>query len=140
MTNEAVKLPENSIITANAITIGRCVTIFADGRVEVRGDTCHAAEQFWEAVRAAAPGFFPVERNAAKYVIWSNEHSAWWAPNRNGYQWRLADAGLYTRREALEIVRGATWGQWRSHKPPHEVPICVDDLPAEARATLKGRI
>lgn len=45
-----------------------------------------------------------------KVLIWSNEHSAWWRPNSQGYAINLACAGLYERAEAEEIVE-ATKGR-----------------------------
>ena len=39
------------------------------------------------------------------FVIWSIEHTAWWAPNRYGYVRDVLLAGRYTRPEAREIVR-----------------------------------
>lgn len=39
-----------------------------------------------------------------EYVIWSEEHSAWWAPNQNGYTRWLKQAGRYSLAEAQEIV------------------------------------
>lgn len=37
-----------------------------------------------------------------KYLVWSNEHQRWWAPNAQGYVWRVADAGRYTEEEAVK--------------------------------------
>lgn len=39
--------------------------------------------------------------------IWSFEHNAWWAPASRGYTTAEANAGLYDRTEAEEIVRQA---------------------------------
>jgi hypothetical protein len=41
------------------------------------------------------------------YVIWSIEHQAWWRPGWMGYCVSLHDAGLYTQREAAEILSRA---------------------------------
>ena len=41
------------------------------------------------------------------YVIWSEEHGAWWAPKRNGYTRSLAEAGRYWEEETKEIVTDA---------------------------------
>jgi hypothetical protein len=41
------------------------------------------------------------------YLIWSNEHRAWWGPDMWGYTKGLANAGRYSREKALEICRGA---------------------------------
>jgi hypothetical protein len=37
------------------------------------------------------------------YLIWSNEHGAWWRYGREGYTRSLILAGRYTRQEAIEI-------------------------------------
>jgi hypothetical protein len=42
-----------------------------------------------------------------RYVIWSEEHGAWWAPGEMGYTTSLAQAGRYTRTRAAEIVTKA---------------------------------
>lgn len=43
-----------------------------------------------------------------KWLIWSIEHDAWWAPNRKGYS-SLAYAGVYSYEDALAIVKGANY-------------------------------
>ncbi len=45
--------------------------------------------------------------NTYRWLIWSIEHNAWWAPNQHGYRTSREQAGRYTYEEALEIVRGA---------------------------------
>ena len=47
---------------------------------------------------------------SALVKIWSFEHDAWWRPNSRGYTTVEADAGLYERNEAEEIVRRANYG------------------------------
>lgn len=41
------------------------------------------------------------------YLVWSNEHDGWWKSGGWGYATGLADAGLFTREEALLICRNA---------------------------------
>jgi hypothetical protein len=41
------------------------------------------------------------------YLIWSNEHRAWWRAGGHGYSKGLEGAGRYTRARALEICRDA---------------------------------
>ena len=41
------------------------------------------------------------------WVVWSEEHGAWWGPNELGYVKKLAKAGRYSEREAREIERRA---------------------------------
>lgn len=60
------------------------------------------------------------------YLIWSNEHRAWWAPRRNGYTGDYFAAGRYSRAEAIEICKRALPG---SHVGvPNEIPISTDDM------------
>ena len=42
-----------------------------------------------------------------RYVIWSEEHGAWWSPGRSGYTRSLSNAGRYSKEEAQEIVTRA---------------------------------
>jgi len=42
-----------------------------------------------------------------RYVIWSFEHDAWWAPARRGYTRELEEAGHYAGTEAADIVAEA---------------------------------
>lgn len=41
------------------------------------------------------------------YLLWSNEHCAWWRGNRHGYSRGLDGAGRFTREEALQICAKA---------------------------------
>jgi hypothetical protein len=41
---------------------------------------------------------------AARYVIWSFEHDAWWGPDESGYVQQLHHAGRYTAEDAGRIV------------------------------------
>lgn len=70
----------------------------------------------------------------SRYVIWSNEHKAWWRPNRLGYTNVLKEAGLYSQEDAQDITADATihWTRGR----PNELPIRVADLPLDARVLL----
>lgn len=63
---------------------------------------------------------------ADAYLIWSNEHRAWWRPNSAGYTIQVADAGRYSLGEALSICRTARDG-WRHGEVPPEVPIREED-------------
>ena len=62
------------------------------------------------------------------YLIWSNEHRAWWGQNSCGYTTRIEDAGRYSRTEAMEICRGANIGFMQdSCENPNEIPVLVQD-------------
>ena len=39
------------------------------------------------------------------YIIWSNEHQAWWRPDSHGYTRWVEDAGNYTLEEATAICK-----------------------------------
>jgi len=41
------------------------------------------------------------------WVIWSEEHHAWWAKGKWGYTQSLASAGRYSQEQALAIVKEA---------------------------------
>jgi hypothetical protein len=42
------------------------------------------------------------------FLIWSNEHGAWWRDNESGYTSHIDEAGRYTRADADRIVADAT--------------------------------
>lgn len=60
------------------------------------------------------------------YLIWSNEHRAWWKGGEAGYTTRISEAGHYTRGRAIEICSNALFGS----KPglPNELPVSIDDV------------
>ena len=62
-----------------------------------------------------------------QYLIWSNEHKAWWGPGRAGYSHRLKRAGRYSREEALAICFEAMAGR-RGNAPFPEIPIPATDV------------
>ena len=41
------------------------------------------------------------------HLVWSFEHTAWWAPNSRGYTPRWYDAGRYSRADAERICEQA---------------------------------
>lgn len=51
------------------------------------------------------------------WVVWSNEHRAWWRANHAGYTTALLGAGLYTEAEAKEIEREAGHASRADRKP-----------------------
>lgn len=56
------------------------------------------------------------------WLIWSNEHGAWWKPSWCGYTDDLWGAGRYTETEAAEVCRKAAYG-WRDGSLPPEVMV-----------------
>lgn len=45
-----------------------------------------------------------------EYLIWSEEHGAWWAKNRCGYTHSMILAGRYNQSEAWSISANANGG------------------------------
>lgn len=76
-----------------------------------------------------------------RFLIWSNEHSAWWRPSSAGYTIHAEAAGRYSHAEALSISANARDG-WRPGSPPPEVPVAeADVLACEARyAEMTGGV
>lgn len=76
------------------------------------------------------------ERLAAKpadeglYLVWSNQHRAWWRPKSAGYTDDVKRAGRYSRAEAISISFRGRDG-WGSPKDiPDELAIAERDVPA----------
>lgn len=67
------------------------------------------------------------------FLIWSNEHRAWWRPNSMGYTADIAQAGAYSGERATDICDRATF-DW--HEAPNEVPVRMDDLPDAAKLLI----
>jgi hypothetical protein len=62
------------------------------------------------------------------YLIWSHKHGAWWGPARCGYVRPLAQAGRYTRAEALDICTRALPGTSRTLLTFPELPVRESDV------------
>src|SRR5258708_563982 len=43
-------------------------------------------------------------RSAIVYLLWSNKHGMWWAPDGRGYTDRVEDAGRYCEDDAVRYV------------------------------------
>lgn len=61
--------------------------------------------------------------NEEKYLIWSNEHNAWWGENHSGYPSNIKHAGRYSFDEAIKICNGANYGWNTDMSGPNELPI-----------------
>lgn len=61
------------------------------------------------------------------YLIWSNEHQAWWRPHSAGYTIASEQAGRYSHEEAVKISASARDG-WRPGSPPPELPVAEADV------------
>lgn len=82
----------------------------------------------------------------ANWLIWSNEHGSWWAPNESGYTLKLSEAGRYSFKRAIEICRDAGFRRSTfSHydiRVPNECMMLapdekVSELPKPLTQTLK---
>lgn len=69
------------------------------------------------------------------YLVWSNQHSAWWRPSRAGYTDDVKLAGRYSRAEAISISFQGRDG-WDSPKGvPDELAIAERDVPVFTTST-----
>ena len=68
------------------------------------------------------------------WLIWSNEHGAWWGPDRCGYPFHWEQAGLYTLTEARSICKSRAWLE--GEMPP-EVMIHIDEVRYALRVPQK---
>lgn len=55
-----------------------------------------------------------------EWLIWSNEHCAWWKPNYHGYTKYPLEAGQYTSQEAMDICES---GNKYMDKSPNECMV-----------------
>jgi hypothetical protein len=85
-----------------------------------------------------------MEENGPEYLIWSNEHRAWWRPNNAGYTTHVDAAGRYTAAQAINIGAHARDG-WCAREIPSEIPVrladvteCVTRARARALAAQQG--
>jgi hypothetical protein len=59
-----------------------------------------------------------------QYLIWSNQHRAWWRPDSRGYTTDHAQAGRYSREDAIFNSASAA----HTKDAPDEVPVREADL------------
>lgn len=59
---------------------------------------------------------------SAAYLVWSNEHNAWWRPDRCGYTNHIQAAGRYSREDAIKICAGANY-TFAKGQLPNEIPV-----------------
>jgi hypothetical protein len=60
----------------------------------------------------SSPPLPPTDPTSIKWLIWSNEHGAWWRPKSAGYTLDRAQAGQYDLREAVEICASDSHRAW----------------------------
>jgi hypothetical protein len=64
-----------------------------------------------------------------QWLVWSNEHRAYWRPDKAGYTIFAKAAGRYTEEQAIDICRFAR-SRGEDGNPPPETMIredCVFD-------------
>lgn len=59
------------------------------------------------------------------YLIWSNEHGAWWRPGSFGYTSDIAEAGRYGKDEATRIC--TSFHAPRPEGVAHEVMVLAPE-------------
>lgn len=86
---------------------------------------CNCRERIEDAAKRMTP---PQPEPAARdedrvWLVWSNEHAAWWGANHCGYYMDIDSAGRYTLAEALAIQTGARdgWDPNGGTNPPEIV-------------------
>lgn len=63
-----------------------------------------------------------------EYLIWSNDHGAFWRPNRAGYTQDMNQAGRYAKEEADKICKnGGVPRAWSTHPGPYEIMLPAPD-------------
>lgn len=92
----------------------------------------------WKPLVYASPREGYVEVPVEHYLVWSNEHNAWWRANSAGYSRSILGAGLYSRDEALSIAATSRDG-WRVDRAPDELPVALADIPPEIAAALQSK-
>lgn len=75
-------------------------------------------------ILAVAAAMSPV-----RYLVWSNEHRAWWAPECRGYTRNIDKAGRYDRAKALDIA-STRGGGWPGDGNPYEIMVPESDAVA----------
>lgn len=65
-----------------------------------------------------------------RWMIWSNEHGAWWRRNSHGYTRKVEEAGLYGYDEAKSICFPPSFRGRDTDWPPPEIMVAEwgDDL------------
>jgi len=82
----------------------------------------------------ARPGDFrDLPEEPTEFLIWSEEHMAWWRPGGLGYTGFMRDAGRFSKEKAESICREANFDQ-----NFNECPVPLTSVMAQAME-LKGR-
>ncbi len=114
-----------------------CVMAKAVGRESARANLNAVLDHGRALERLGLPNSAPisaVREIDPRYLIWSNEHGAWWGPDNAGYYTDIRQAGRYSREDAIKTCAFARDGYTYKRRPT-EVPIREDRaLNANGRA------
>lgn len=79
-------------------------------------------------------------RSGAVWLVWSNEHSAWWGPNASGYYTDIEAAGRYDLNGALRCCASRSRGSVPPEimVPSPELIKALADPPAPAKEDDNG--
>lgn len=77
-----------------------------------------------------------------QYVIWSNEHRAWWRPDQRCYTPNLRQAGAYSKMVAEWICQQADIGGHYSSRygEPPEIAIDLRSATNIVKVASGGRV
>lgn len=70
-----------------------------------------------------------------RYLIWSNQHRAWWRANSAGYTVYVTAAGIYSKEEALDVSWKGRDGWESEQKCPAEIAVPLSSIPERYRPT-----
>jgi hypothetical protein len=76
---------------------------------------------------------------APMWLVWSNEHRAWWGPDRAGYCWDITAAGRYTLEEAQKIAATRLVKRGDGINPPELIQPAPEWLAGRLAAIAKAR-
>jgi hypothetical protein len=63
-----------------------------------------------------------------KFLIWSNQHGAWWAPGGRGYTLDITVAGRFSKQDATaKVVDAGAYGPHRLDGVPDEVMVLAPE-------------
>jgi hypothetical protein len=78
----------------------------------------------------ATPEGPDVTEDTRNYLIWSNEHRAWWGPGYRGYVQIISHAGRYKLTEATVICTNANAYLSATAEPNEVMLLAPEELPA----------
>lgn len=83
------------------------------------------------------------ETTTADYLVWSNEHAAWWGPDHAGYYTRIEAAGRYSRALSAEVGKLREIERLLScmdtDSPTEHDSLIFETLVNEAKAAIRSR-